>query len=918
MANNKPPSPIPICAHLGSIEIVGDLDKNKREYFVNISVDEHFQQKSVKKPSLPAPRWEWPQNQQFLFHPSSTIKIKVYRESRARLATLKHSVGEYNGKVIELLESDALIDLEDKDGTTITPKVKVKLTLVPTSGDNFQTFMETISTNVSHLDNTGRAPAVLLALGRAFELTKAIMDIVSNAHPILKASWTVMSTVYGAVQQAQVVDDTIRDLAESLREMLGIATQCLDLKVIEGTTNVIEEIGRTSLKITSLVHEYTRLGFMRRAVTLQLSDNMKTRITQYQKSCDGLREKFKIRLILETNNVVKETKADMDKNNANIQRTLDTIQDDHLADRIWKWLSAPDSSKNYNEAREKHHADTCEWFLSGTWFREFDEKAGILWINGTAGCGKTILCSSIIEKIISLHTKKPSVACVYFFFDGRDSQQDFQQHDKLIRSLIRQLCAYCDGIPSALVQLYGQGHQQPRIRSLQDTLHLLLEGFDSVYIVIDSLDECIEREKMLLWIEQIISFNMSNLHMAVASRPERDINDTLRSLSTCFVDSVGEVDKDIAKYLDEELRLVKKWDEETREKVKAALRKGAQGMFRWVALQLLELKKCPSPRAVVTQLDSLPKGLFESYDRILSKIDKESDCVDTKNFLRWLCFSARPMTLKEVAETVVVDFSVEDEPRCELSQRYYDQRDVLEKCSGFVTESYGKIKLAHFSIKEYLLSKHLHDTVATSSFHLSSPEHSHFLISQACLVYILQFDKRPLKADLLYSFPLGMYAAEFWISHAHSSNVNKSDASLIWSLAKNLFTTKGNVLINWVRVCDLDKPYVAQNLDRTMIAAPLYYASLAGLPPIVRYLLDSEAVDVNAEGGDYYTALQAASFEGRHEIVELLLERGAEVNLQGGEYGNALQAASFRGHEVIIELLLAEGADVNAQGGKYG
>ncbi|KZP27544.1 hypothetical protein FIBSPDRAFT_730607, partial [Athelia psychrophila] len=53
-------------------------------------------------------------------------------------------------------------------------------------------------------------------------------------------------------------------------------------------------------------------------------------------------------------------------------------------------------------------------------------------------------------------------------------------------------------------------------------------------------------------------------------------------------------------------------------------------------------------------------------------------------------------------------------------------------------------------------------------------------------------------------------------------------------------------------------------------------------------------------------------------IVRLLLEKGADVNAPGGYYGNALQAASEGGHDVIVRLLLEKGANVNAQGGRLG
>ena len=54
--------------------------------------------------------------------------------------------------------------------------------------------------------------------------------------------------------------------------------------------------------------------------------------------------------------------------------------------------------------------------------------------------------------------------------------------------------------------------------------------------------------------------------------------------------------------------------------------------------------------------------------------------------------------------------------------------------------------------------------------------------------------------------------------------------------------------------------------------------------------------------------LYYASFSGLSIEVGALLDQGANVNAEGGEYGNALQAASFKGHNEIVEMLLASGA----------
>jgi len=53
-------------------------------------------------------------------------------------------------------------------------------------------------------------------------------------------------------------------------------------------------------------------------------------------------------------------------------------------------------------------------------------------------------------------------------------------------------------------------------------------------------------------------------------------------------------------------------------------------------------------------------------------------------------------------------------------------------------------------------------------------------------------------------------------------------------------------------------------------------------------------------------------------VVQMLKDAGANVNAQGGEYGNALQAASMGGHEKVVQMLTDAGANVNAQGGWYG
>ena len=78
----------------------------------------------------------------------------------------------------------------------------------------------------------------------------------------------------------------------------------------------------------------------------------------------------------------------------------------------------------------------------------------------------------------------------------------------------------------------------------------------------------------------------------------------------------------------------------------------------------------------------------------------------------------------------------------------------------------------------------------------------------------------------------------------------------------------------------------------------VYDSCIREIDQIVRMLLDKGA-DINAQGGYYGNALQAALVYGYDQVVRILLDNGA-VDINGG----ALRWASKYGHDHTVRMLL--------------
>ncbi|KAF2845553.1 hypothetical protein T440DRAFT_460188 [Plenodomus tracheiphilus IPT5] len=596
------------------------------------------------------------------------------------------------------------------------------------------------------------------------------------------------------------------------------------------------------------------------------------------------------------------------------------------------WLPAPDPTRNYQNAFKQRQGNTGLWLLHSERYISWKtEAASILWLHGIPGSGKTVLSAIAVQDVLKSCHDGTSEAVAYFYFDFNDAKT--QDNELMLRSIVCQLSYQSADVLARLerwLESHEHGQRRPSVTELLDMLREIVQNFSHVYVVLDALDESNRRPQLLNILGVLAEGHLDRLHLLVTSRRERDIETSLENIvrrENRIGLETDMVDADIRNYVQQRLSddtALSKWAKDIvlRQEIEAALIKGSRGMFRWAACQLDTLGRCRSRAMLRRSLAELPPTLDKTYDRILSSI-AEPDAKYALRILQWLTFALRPLTVDEIAESVAIDDG--RIPTFDREEVLEDPMDVLDICCSLVTIAPATadtrprnppkhiVKLAHYSVKEYLLSEIIQKTSA-ARFGLQLVA-SHATMARACLDYLLQFQS-PLTEEALRDSKLARYSAEYWMAHfgrAGGSNTDLLQAALLLSSSENA------AYLNWIRISDPERPWAVPDLTKSIedVPLPLYYMSLFGLVDVVKLLVDT-SVDVNTKGGFYGNALVAASGSGHEETVNLLLQHGANVNAAGEKCGTALDVATMNGHTAVVDLLLANGAQITSiEGDKW-
>ncbi|KAH7231001.1 hypothetical protein BKA59DRAFT_409172 [Fusarium tricinctum] len=498
---------------------------------------------------------------------------------------------------------------------------------------------------------------------------------------------------------------------------------------------------------------------------------------------------------VEAEKPVSEVLSSIQSTGNETKHAVMSMASDHHFAKIKRWLSPPDCSTNANLARERRHPGTGTWLLNSPAFQEW--KLGTrqhLWLYGLAGCGKTILSTTILDHLLQIDTH----TTLAFFFDFSDPGK--QKLENLLHSLAVQL--YHKGNEAArrldsLFASHDDGRRQPDTGALSACINTMIQITGKVFVIIDALDECTTREELLHWIRGLAS---SNAQLLVTGRPEaafqREIPRSFDEHNCILLDKQA-VNTDICSYVEATLKqkadfVDKKLSLSILEEMRDKIGNRADGMFRWAACQLESLSRCLSPAAIEIALMSLPHDLNETYYRMLEKIPSEYKNSAIR-LLQFLVHTKRPLTLPEAVEVIATE--IDQEPRgFSVKRRLFQAADILRYCPSLViiaevtnyAETVEEIHLAHFSVKEYLLEQ--------AQFNL---ENASIAVAKTCLTYLT--DIRGSHSTIRRDFPMARYAAKSWMDYAVSAEPSEDIIRITFSFLQDETTFQ-----RWCRLYEAD------------------------------------------------------------------------------------------------------------------
>ncbi|KAF9233917.1 ankyrin repeat-containing domain protein [Melanogaster broomeanus] len=552
----------------------------------------------------------------------------------------------------------------------------------------------------------------------------------------------------------------------------------------------------------------------------------------------------------------------------------------------FEWFNPFDCTVKHETTLRQRQEQTCDWLFHVQQFIDWrSSPSQFIWLNGKPGAGKSVLAeahstsAAVIEELSGSLQGGENVA--YFYCDFRNSRCTSAK--EVIYSLVVQLLRSASGnwlsVFPELKERMDRGADPPRSTrySFRSPHSRFRDCISDLMIVIDALDECSDLADLL---DVLVKLNNARIRLFVTSRTELIIKEKFTGLpSISLKDMVHDMENDMRLHVKRQLearRKLKTLPSSVKDEILELLLRRADGMFRWVQCQLDRLNDCRTDGDIRTVLDTLPTGLFETYERILSAIEeKEFDGAVASRALMWLVAALEPLTLSQLGEALKLELG---RPTLNNDIAPMHDIDILDICGSLLSydEKSGIVFLSHYSVQasEYLSSSPpLSKSLDKYFIRPSVANHQLASISIHCLIFHDTIypptnsheSRRPRLLD---------YALES--GFLHIKHIGEEDESIL----PLLFELQDQVSINPAKYADVVSPSQS-NAEcwwlTTIPALVLHLIIRFGSPWLLGQYLDRHQLEVI----ERHNALTYAAQFGELHHATMLLDKDLDINKEG-------------------------------------
>ncbi|KAI0105523.1 hypothetical protein GGR51DRAFT_192292 [Nemania sp. FL0031] len=513
-----------------------------------------------------------------------------------------------------------------------------------------------------------------------------------------------------------------------IMEYLGLGTR----------KRILRSIGQSQedfqAKYSPVVHaldNFGRLTGLAQAANLEhgldllrnIEKQLKRKITHFDKDSELLKAS------------IDQLRQPMNRIDTRLQEICDDLEREQRASILQAISIVPYGS---------HHKTSRKGRLegSGTWFIEKPEfikwkgcsYSSVIWLHGIPGSGKTKLTSLVIDLLLG-HEH-----LAYFYCTRSPLEPQRAQCDKILASLVRQLASVGPNqtiLPPVLTRYNdakkrGERAEDWTTEECVEALLLLFDGYPAVTLVLDALDEVNQesRQELLGALSKLVQESTTLVRIFISSRDNYDIALHLAGTPNIYIeatDNAEDISSFIEKKLTEARLLHGNLSPSLHTDIVNTLKGGANGMFRWVDLQIQSLRPLKVAADVKIRLGKLPATLEASYWEVFQQIrESGNNAFGLAVFtFQWLLHAKKDISLTGLATLASVALGIESDSK-------FTRTDILDVCSNLVVGREYSFQFAHLSVREFL--EGLHNRQIDTFLR----EEGHAALARACIGYLNQ------------------------------------------------------------------------------------------------------------------------------------------------------------------------------------